>query len=177
MRKREAGQATIEFILTLAFGLSLMLMIFNSAINYTTGYLVHYATFMASRVYLTTETHFGIYGQYDSSIAPAEQAAKDTFRQYNLQIFGIQDDEFFVNKSSSGQDTKTYLTVGTSTRFKQKIDILGRIAGNTELELVSESFLGKEPTRVGCATRVCQAMTGQESCDESLDITLFDDGC
>lgn len=175
--KQDAGQATIEFIITLAFGLSLMLMIFNSAINYTTGYLVHYATFMSSRVYLTNETHFGQFGQYDNSVAPAETAARDTFKQYNLQLFGIQDDEFFVNRATSSQSSSEYLTVGVYTRYSQKIDMLGKIAGNTELDLVSESFLGKEPTRVGCATRVCQAITGQESCDENLDVTLFDDGC
>ena len=177
-RKASAGQATIEFILTLAFGLSLMLMIFNSAINYTTGYLVHYATFMASRVYLTTETHFGTFGSgYDSSVQPAEQAARETFKQYNLQIFGIQEDEFFVNKSTSAQSPSEYLTVGTYTRFTQKVDMLGKVAGNTELDLVSESFLGKEPTRVGCAIRTCMAITGQDTCEENMDITLFDDGC
>lgn len=175
--QKNAGQATIEFIITLAFGLSLMLMIFNSAINYTTGYLVHYATFMSSRVYLTSENHFGQFGQYETSIGGAEAEARATFKQYNLQIFGIQDDEFFVNRSTSGQSANEYLTVGTYTRYSQKIDMLGKIAGNTELDLVSESFLGKEPSRAGCATRVCQAVTGQETCNESLDVTLFDDGC
>lgn len=177
-KELNAGQATIEFILTLAFGLSLMLMIFNSAVNYTTGYLVHYATFMASRVYLTTESHTGTFQSgYDASLSPAEQAARDTFRQYNLQIFGVQEDEFFVNKSSSGQSPSEYLTAGVYARYSQKIDMLGRVAGNTELDLVSESFLGKEPTRVGCAIRVCRAMTGEDSCEDSMDITLFDDGC
>lgn len=176
--RKDAGQATIEFILVFAFGLSLMLMILNSAMNYVTGYLVHYATFMASRVYLTTETHFGTYGSgYDSSIAPARQAAQDAFKQYNLGIFGIEDSEFHVNTSRTGQNSSEYLTVGTYSRFTQRVDMLGKIAGNTELDLVSESFLGKEPTRAGCAIRTCQAMTGQDTCDESMDITLFDNGC
>lgn len=175
--KKQRGQATIEFILTFAFGLCLMLMIFNSAMNYVTGYLVHYATFMSSRVYLTTESGFGFWGQYDNSVAPAEQAARQAFRQYNLGIFGVDESKFFVNKSSSGQDSSEYLTVGTYTRFSQRVDTLGKIAGNTELDLVSESFLGKEPTRIGCAERVCQAVTGQSACNEQMDITLFDDGC
>ncbi len=174
---KQSGQATIEFILTFAFGLSLMLMIFGSAMNYATGYLVHYATFMSSRVYLTTERYFGTFGQYDFSISNAEQDARTTFNQYNLGIFGIDDSEFFVNKSSSGQDSSEYLTVGTYARYNQRVDALGRIAGNTELDLVSESFLGKEPSRVGCAERVCQALTGQSVCSEDMDVTLFDDGC
>lgn len=173
-----AGQATIEFILTFAFGLSLMLMIFNSAMNYATGYLVHYATYMASRVYLTSELHSGNFSSgYEFSVSRAEDSARQAFRQYNLGIFGIEDDEFFVNKVSSGQSSSEYLTVGTYSRFTQKVDTLGKIAGNSELDLVSESFLGKEPTRVGCAIRTCMAMTGQESCDDNMDVTLFDDGC
>lgn len=174
---KESGQATIEFIITFAFGLSLMLMIFNSAMNYATGYLVHYATFMASRVYLTSELHSGVFGEYDRVISPAEGAARKAFNQYNLAIFGIEESEFYVNKSSGLQDSSEYLTVGTYTRYRQRVDALGRVAGNTELDLVSESFLGKEVPRAGCATRVCMAITGQEVCTENMDVTLFDDGC
>jgi hypothetical protein len=176
--KKDAGQATIEFIFVLAFGLSLMLMIFNSAMNYATGYLVHYATFMASRTYLTNESNFGTYSTgYNASLGQAENEARKTFKQYNLGIFGVQDDEFFVNGSQEGQDPSEYITVGTYTRYTQKVDMLGKVAGNTELDMVSESFLGKEPTRVGCAIRTCKAITGQDVCDESMDITVFDDGC
>ena len=177
MKKTQRGQATVEFILTFVFGLSLMLMIFNSAMNYVTGYLVHYATFMAGRVYLTAETYFGVYGRYDQSINIAEQRARSAFQQYNLGVFGIKADEFFVNNSRSGQTSSEYLTVGVYSRFSQKVDVLGKIAGNTELDLVSEAFLGKEPSRSACATRVCFAMTGSESCEPTFDITLFDDGC
>ncbi len=176
--KNQHGQATIEFILTFAFGLSLMLMIFNSAMNYATGYLVHYATFMSSRVLLTSDSFIGNFGSgYNSSVSRAEERARATFRQYNLGIFGIEDNEFFVNVTSEGQSPSEYLTVGTYSRFTQKVDMLGKVAGNTELDLVSESFLGMEPTRLGCAIRTCLAVTGQDSCDENMDITLFDDGC
>ena len=82
-----------------------------------------------------------------------------------------------MNNSRSGQTSSEYLTVGVYSRFSQKVDVLGQIAGNTELDLVSEAFLGKEPSRSACATRVCFAMTGSESCEPTFDITLFDDGC
>jgi hypothetical protein len=176
-KKNSAGQATIEFILTLAFGLSLMLMIFNSAMNYATGYLVHYATFMASRVYFTTERYNGIFSNYEFAVSNAEDEARKAFQQYNLGIFGIDPSEFHVNKVSMGQSASEYVTVGAYSRYNQKVDTLGKIAGNTELDLVSESFLGKEVPRAGCATRVCQAMTGNETCSDEMDITLFDDGC
>ncbi len=176
--KKQRGQATIEFILVFAFGLSLMLMIFNSAMNYATGYLVHYATFMSSRVLLTSDTFFGNFGSgYNASVSGAEERARQTFRQYNLGLFGVDESEFFVNVTTDGQSASDYLTVGTYSRFSQKVDMLGKVAGNTELDLVSESFLGMEPTRLGCAVRTCLALTGQETCDENMDITLFDDGC
>ena len=57
------------------------------------------------------------------------------------------------------------------------MDVIGRVTGQTELELISESFLGREPTRGVCATRVCKAITGEEICTSSMDITLYDDGC
>lgn len=176
--KQEAGQATIEFILTFVFGLSLMLMIFNSAMNYATGYLVHYATFMSSRVYLTSELHSGNYGGFEFAVRDAERDAREAFQQYNLGIFGIEENEFFVNRTSTSQSGSEFLTVGTYARYTQKVDILGRVTGNTELDLVSESFLGKEPPRVYCAERTCFAITGLQDCSNvDLDITLFDNGC
>lgn len=175
---QETGQATIEFILTFVFGLSLMLMIFNSAMNYATGYLVHYATFMASRVYLTSELHSGNYGSFDFAVRDAERDARAAFQQYNLGIFGVDESEFFVNTTSTNQTGSQFLTVGAYSRYTQRVDMLGRVTGNTELDLVSESFLGKEPPRVYCAERTCFAITGSENCESAdLDITLFDNGC
>lgn len=175
-KNNQSGQSTIEFILTFAFGLSFILVIFNSAMNYATGYIVHYATFMASRTYLTTDSHKGIIGDATQSISGAEAKAREVFNNYNLSIFKIDNNNFTINPPGN-TTPQTALTVGAQTTFDLPMDILGRVAGQKKLELVSESFLGKEVTRAECATRVCFAMTGTISCTANLDITLYDDGC
>lgn len=175
--RNQKGQSTVEFILTFAFGVSLVLLIFNTAINFATGYLVQYATFMASRVYLTADTHTGSIGQVNPSLAGSEQKAKIAFNNYNLNVFKIPSENFKINKVENISDNTQAMTVGAYTTFELSMDILGKVAGQKKMELVSESFLGKEPTRAECASRVCFAMTGQLNCDASMDITLFDDGC
>lgn len=168
----ERGQSTIEFILTFAFGVSFVLVIFNSAINYARGYLVHYATFMASRVYLTADEN-----RSDPIISYnyAEELSKEAFAQYKLTALNIPDSAYQVNTAPTTENR--HLLVGGHTSFELEIDVIGRVAGERKLQLVSESFLGKEPTRAACYAQVCKAITGSDTCDTSMDITLYDDGC
>lgn len=174
--ENESGQSTVEFILTFAFGVSFILLIFTTSLNYATGYLVHYATFMASRTYLTADSHIGGIGGTQASLNNTEQKARQVYNDFRLSVFGVPDGNFNINPAGS-TSPETYLTVGAYTTFELKLDIMGRIAGNQRLEMVSESFLGKEPTRAVCATRTCFAITGGEACDGTFDITLYDDGC
>ena len=178
---KEKGQSTVEFIVTFAFGVSLVLVIFNTSINYATGYLVQYATFMASRVYLTADSHTGSVGNVTPSVTDAPRRASEAFQIYNLSMLKIPNENFNINKVEDAladdSDNSKNLTVGAYTTFEIPMDVLGRVAGQKKLELVSESFLGKEPTRAECASRVCQAITGQENCSATMDITLYDDGC
>jgi hypothetical protein len=176
MKNNEFGQSTIEFIFTFAFGVSVVLLIFNSAMNYTVGYLVHYATYMASRTYLTVEMNNGTFGDYSSSLNRAQSAAQRTFAKYNLGIFKVPTDSLKINHAGN-VSAADYLQVGAYTSFKRDIDALGKVAGQSKVDLVSESFLGKEPTRAVCAARVCKAISNREVCSPSMDITLFDDGC
>ena len=175
----QLGQSTIEFIFTFIFGVSVVLLIFNSAKNYATGYLVHYATFMASRSYLTSDSYTGTFGGANTSlyVGIAETRARDTFNRYNLGIFNVTPDAMKLNHTSNNLPNEEYLTTGAYTTFEQRIDALGRVTGEEKLILTSESFLGKEPTRFSCAIQMCKAVTGQESCNRELDVTLFDDGC
>lgn len=166
----QSGQSTIEFIFCFSFGVCIILMVFNTAMNYTTGYLVHYATFMASRHYLTNESFGG-----NVSLVEAEEAAKRSFANYQLGIFSVPNDALKFNPP--GGSPEEHLKVGTYAVFKKRVDPIGQITGQSEMTLVSESFLGKEPTRAVCASRTCKAITGRDTCDKSMDITLFDDGC
>jgi hypothetical protein len=174
--RSQDGQSTVEFILTFAFGVSLILVIFNSAMNSATGYLVHYATFMASRVYLTQDNFTGTVGNSAPALAGAEDKAMSAFNTYNLSIFNVSNGSFRINPAGN-TDSSTYLTVGGVTNFELNVDILGKVAGSKKLQMTSESFLGKEVTRAECASRTCYGITQSETCDDSDDITLYDDGC
>lgn len=174
MRKNEKGQSTIEFIFTFAFGVGIIFLIFNSAINYVTGYLVHYATFMASRTYLVADRYTGTISDTQSSLNGARQLAEETYNRYMLKMFNP---DIGVTINEQGLSPEEYLTTGAITIFDMPMDLIGRIAGQSKLELVSESFLGKEPTRAQCANRVCYGITGATNCSNQMDITLYDDGC
>lgn len=172
----EQGQSTVEFILAFSFGVSFILTIFTTSFNYGKGYLVQYATFMASRVYLTSDNFIGGFNDSSYSLGYAEEKSKSTFAKYELNRFGVPATSYKVNAPEPSQ-LNTYLTVGGYTTFEMKTDPIGTILGQQKLQMISESFLGKEPTRAECATRVCFAITGESSCDRSLDITNFDNGC
>lgn len=174
IKRNEKGQSTVEFILTFAFGVSLILVIFSTSMNYATGYLVHYATFMASRVYLSSDNSLI---SPMASIGDAGQKAKDAFGVYNLSIFGVPNSNFDINPVEDGMSPSQYLTVGGRTTFELTIDVMGRITGGEKLEMVSESFLGKEPTRGECIKRTCYGITGSTECNQTNDVTLFDNGC
>ncbi len=173
MIKKEAGQSTIEFILTFTFGMSAILLIFNSALNYTVGYLTHYATFMAGRTFYSVDTESASVGQ---SVGVARSRAQETFARFNLGKFGVPNSALRFNLPQSGMGSSDYLLVGAYATYEREIDIMGKLTGNTKATMVSEAFLGKEVSRAECLSRTCFAMTGQTTC-AGLDVTLIDDGC
>ena len=174
MKKNQDGQSTIEFIFAFAFGVSLVLVVFNSSMNHISGYLAHYATFMASRTYLVQDSNLGNFDE-GASLNGSVANATEVFNSYNLSFFNIPNSAFSINPANG--DITNYYKVGAKTSFEKDIDILGKVMGQKKINLISESFLGKEPTRNMCAIRVCQAVTGQRNCNIEMDITLFDDGC
>ncbi len=175
MKNNQKGQSTIEFIFSFIFAVSLILLVFTTSMNYTSGYVTHYATYMASRVYLTQDSNQTAWGPGSRTQAFAE--AENTFKDFKLEVFGINA-VFGINHNDElNLDAGKYLMVGTYATFTRKMDVIGRVTGQTELELISESFLGREPTRGVCASRVCKAISGEDICTNSMDITLYDDGC
>jgi hypothetical protein len=171
-KNNQQGQSTIEFIVCFAFGVSVIFMVFNSAMNYASGYIAHYATFMVSRYYLTQEKYqTGL----EASLSGVDQDAKDIFKNYYPEIFGISASSIQINTPQM-DGPGGYLMVGAYSVYDKNIDIIGQVAGQKKLRMVSESFLGKEPPRYVCFERVCQAITGA-TCNQTMDITIFDDGC
>jgi hypothetical protein len=173
MKNNQSGQSTIEFIFSFIFAVSLILLVFNTSLNYASGYVTHYATFMASRVFMTQDSNNSQWNAGDRG--PGIEKAKDAFKAFKLDVFGIKT-QLEINDEqnvSAGE----YLMVGAYASFSRKMDMVGQITGQTKLDLISESYLGREPTRGVCASRVCMAIRGEDTCSTSYDITLYDDGC
>lgn len=194
-RMKEDGQSTIEFILTFTFGLGIVFLFINVAVNYSAGYLVHYATFMASRTYLTVEAHTFSEG---ASETVAREEARKTFARFRMQALGVDASRvkpsgsaeigfhinpYFPPVTSSGQRDAVY--IGAYSVFERPVSFFRLIAGGEIAKYVSESFLGKEPTRSSCRIQTCKAitlgLTGRPAaCDDDVsqnDFTLFDNGC
>ena len=175
MKNNQSGQSTVEFIFSFIFAVSLILMVFNTSLNYAAGYVVHYATFMASRIYLTQDFSPSEWGPEGAKNDPSKNPKQIFKDSYKLSIFGINSELQINDRPVVGPGE--YLMVGAYTQFERKIDLIGQVTGQAKLELISESFLGREPVRGVCASRTCYAITGQDACSPAMDITLFDDGC
>jgi len=191
MKTNERGQSTIEFILTFMFGLGVVFLFVNISVNYSVGYLVHYSTFMASRTYLTVESHTVDQG---SSHSIASQEASKTFMRFGMSTLGIStgsilnggsaDKGFHINNFSSVTTSQDALFVGAYTVFERPLSFFNSIGGQTITKFVSESYLGKEPVRAECWQRTCQAILlsvtnnlGYCNPGNSYDFTVFDNGC
>lgn len=165
------GQSAIEFILVIGFALGITFLFTTQAMNATKGYLVHYANFSASRVYLV---HDGGNRSIGPNYAAAAAAAQDQMDSFNLDsLFGVKTDCEVENENA--------LFTGTVCRYEVVLNYFPMMAGGDNAKLVSESFLGKEPLRSTCYEMTCQAVSGSrndcQSKFETMDITLYDNGC
>lgn len=179
----EKGQSAIEFIIAFAFILAISFLFVRLAFNFTTGYLAHYATFMASRVFLTQDSSAGpaavasVVGSASGGGATtASGLAKNEFLKYRLDVVGVDQSKLRFNIPGSGVLNDF---VGAYFEFELPMSILGFVGGNKKAKLVSESFLGKEPPRGTCFQRTCWAMNhSDQACENpAFFLTLFDNGC
>lgn len=170
----EKGQSAIEFILVIGFALGVTFLFMAQTFNATKGYLLHYANFTASRVYLTYDRGDG---NAFNNYRIAEARAQEQMRSFNLaSVFGIKTDCRFTNYQNASA-----LFTGSICEFETATNFFPLIGGGDKAKLVTESFLGKEPTRTTCYEQTCFAISGSRSeCKsqfESMDITLYDNGC
>ena len=77
MKKNNKGQSTIEFILTFTAAVGFIFLFLKMALNYTNGFMVHHATYMASRSYLVSDEER--YDNAGAGDAQAFQLAKAVF--------------------------------------------------------------------------------------------------
>ena len=167
----DLGQSTMEFIMAFTFVFALIFLIFQIGVSFTNGYLVHYATFKASRTYLVIDNN-------SNDIASGDENAKGR----GISVFNnIPMDRFIPGFRSDlninhPMTVTNNLFVGAWVEYSEKFGISEIIGGIKNVKLRSESFLGREPSRVTCLGRICEAMREiGGSCAEHT--TFFDDGC
>ncbi len=169
--KSHSGQATVEFILSFSFLLFFVLFFVTVGINLAVGYVAHYAVFKASRTYLTFDN-----GNSRSSVlTQASIRGKevfDTFKQLNLP------GEFSIHSPESPEG-QIYEYVGAKFLYQPRVKSIGPFALPEGYQLLSESFLGKEPSRAECRCQVQLAL--EEGCETEIDnekeVMVFDNGC
>ncbi len=190
-RASQEGQSTIEFILTFMFGLGVVLLFVNVAINYSAGFLAHYATYMAARSYLVVEAHNT---NPASSDTLAKNAALNTFKRLKMAALDIPTGSVLpgagsaapglhINGFTSLMNPKDAMYIGAYAVFTRRLSFFRAVAGGTEATLVSEAYLGKEPLRHECWKRTCEAIMlaikgAPTACPEANgEMTVYDNGC
>lgn len=170
-RTREKGQSTIEFILSFSTSVGFIFLFFKMATNFADGYMVHHATFLASRSYLVNDQDRDSVEEGDDR---AFLKARSVFQSY-LPEGLVQGVNSGALKESSPGDAKFQAFIGVWAQYSQKFS-LGFIGGKESVLFTSESFLGREPTRVESRIQVCEAIKflGLSRCD--VHVTLDDNG-
>ena len=150
------GQSTIEFILTFTAAVGFIFLFLKMALNYTNGYMVHHATFMASRVYLVNDQEPSV--SPEDGDAPALKAATVVFKKYMPESLmpGVTVELKANAPVTSGSGFSVF--TGLFANFSQTFS-MGMIGGKTQMDFRSESFLGREPTRAETVTQTCNAIS------------------
>lgn len=171
--KYNKGQSTIEFILTFTATVGFIFLFLKTALNYTNGYMVQHAVFMASRGYLVYDKQIkGDYGDAD-----AEKHAKKIFEKYlPAPLINGFDGTLKANDPENMSFNKAF--IGVYVDFEQVFS-LGFIGGKDMVKFRAESFLGREPTRYEGYEQTCAAIiTALDGAGSACDIhvTLDDNG-
>ncbi|MBF0299103.1 MAG: hypothetical protein HQK51_10310 [Oligoflexia bacterium] len=177
--KKQKGQSTIEFLLCFAFSFGVIGMFISLALNFTMGYFVHYATYMAGRTYLVADNYSR---EMSSAQDFARRKAMSTFEEIFNSLFksgsskliklrGSSSDSLVIYNITRSKERKAKLFTGAFVEFEQKM-VVPAIGGGPTLKLKSEAFLGKEPPRGECYTRLKSLLS-----NGNKEVTLYDDGC
>jgi hypothetical protein len=179
--KNQKGQSTIEFILTFTMVVSFILLFLKMTLNYTSGYMLHHAVYMASRSFLVHDSQVG---QSESEISAQDDSAvgyaAGVFAKYlpTGLISGFDNHQIKFNLPSNPTlGSKAF--VGAYAEFQQPFSS-GLVGGKDIVTFRSESFLGREPTRAESYNQTCEAMKkavgGEMDNKCSIHTTLDDNG-
>ena len=174
IHKNKRGQSLAEFILTFGIVCTMLILFVKLAFNYTKGYMIHYANYMASRSYMVQDNN-------SANPATADQNAKTIainsvlrriYNQINISEVKVLSPAIVDNK----------VFVGVKTTVEEDFSLSSVVGGGEKIKLVSESFLGREPSISECAQGTCRAVDeiSGEGCGSGASAgfaTLWDNGC
>ena len=163
-RKSEAGQSTIEFALTMILLMSFTMFFLRLALLFGYGNYAHYATFMAARAYLSSGAD-----RSSSQVARAEQVILSMLKKSvnepgvdrfptiakgkggGGRILGMQIDH---ERYAPGNLNLSWMR-GVRYTFRSRLFLIpfggaSSIGKLNDIELTSESWLGREPTYSEC---------------------------
>ncbi|MBF0208506.1 MAG: hypothetical protein HQK53_16645 [Oligoflexia bacterium] len=190
------GQSLIEFMFCISFGVGIIFMFINFALNTAVGYIAHYATYMAARTYLVSDNYAA--SSRNAPYKDAEDKAKIAFDYVIKSLFKTTGASNYLMKTAGPATVeirgiqedngvafrRKKVFVGAVFKFAQRLPLPTLGVSTKEVNLVSEAFLGKEPTRAECMGRIrkiIQESIGYDAVEESTETlrhaTLFDDGC
>lgn len=165
------GQSTIEFIMTFSIIFAFFFLFLKMAMNYTDGYMVQHATYLASRSYMAVDNDTDS-PEASNNDAKALQHAKTVFKKYLPDgLINNFDGQFFVNNPGDKLAPFTGGYAEYTTAFS-----LGIIGGKERMTMRSEAFLGREPTRYESAFQVCVAIKSVTGSTCNVQTTLEDNG-
>ncbi|MEI8346209.1 MAG: hypothetical protein WCG27_01995 [Pseudomonadota bacterium] len=144
----------------------------------TDGYLVHYATFMASRSYLVLDT-----GANDPAFDDTDPTGvvKKVFAKYERYLLpaGRVPGQAKIENFNFPTDGSYF--PGVTYKYTTQFSLSTFIGTRKPMELQSESFLGREPSIAGCLEGIARAFRilgcqggGGGQC---MHATFTDDGC
>ncbi|MFT6068886.1 MAG: hypothetical protein ACJAT2_003265 [Bacteriovoracaceae bacterium] len=167
------GQSSVEFIISFIVVVGFVFMYVKVAMNFTNGYVVHYANYMASRALLVYE---GNNNTPDGGDGAAKARALEVWKTYNIEgVLGNAAGSLSLEQRLPGSVTNT-LFVGTVATYQDRFTIFGNVGSTERLTFKTESFLGREPSIAECVERTCEAFTELGiSCGKNT--TVIDNGC
>jgi len=158
-RRRESGQSTIEFALTMTLLMGFVLFFVHLAFLFAYGNLVHYATFMSARAYLSAgEDPEGQVKRAQTVIIRLLKRSEVNpgVEKYQFVAKGVEGEEipgmYYSPKAPyDGKDRGFSWLQGIRYKFRATLPMIPLSTGNggaNSLTLTSESWLGREKTRV-----------------------------
>lgn len=158
--------------MTFTVAVGFIFLFLKMALNYTDGFMVHHATYLASRAYLVNDQDRDQDSEGDSR---ALVKARQVFTKY-LPEGLVRGVDASALKENNPEIINFHAFVGLWVEYYQRFS-LGFIGGRESIHFISESFLGREPTRHESKIQICEAMKrsmGIEKCD--VHSTLEDNG-